>query len=86
MSKLTLLNNLKGHCNVTVFISKRPLVSKRLVGECRAWFKGLCTAPLCAEMITAMISGEPYPVQKDIIEALHPNRFLVDALRARRGA
>lgn len=39
--------------------------------------KGLCSSPLCAQLLAAMIAGEPYPVPADLTEALNPNRFTV---------
>ncbi|WP_040556427.1 bifunctional tRNA (5-methylaminomethyl-2-thiouridine)(34)-methyltransferase MnmD/FAD-dependent 5-carboxymethylaminomethyl-2-thiouridine(34) oxidoreductase MnmC [Reinekea blandensis] len=42
--------------------------------------KGLCTAPLCAQLLASMISGEPYPMPADLVDALNPNRFLVRQL------
>jgi tRNA 5-methylaminomethyl-2-thiouridine biosynthesis bifunctional protein len=39
--------------------------------------KGLLTAPLCAEIIAAMLAGEPLPVDAPLVRALDPNRFLL---------
>ena len=39
--------------------------------------KGLLTAPLCAEIIAAMLGGEPLPVDAGLAHALDPNRFLL---------
>ncbi|MEZ5917077.1 MAG: FAD-dependent 5-carboxymethylaminomethyl-2-thiouridine(34) oxidoreductase MnmC [Parvularculaceae bacterium] len=47
--------------------------------------RGLVTAPLCAALIAADISGAPSPVERDIAEALHPARFFIrDLKRARK--
>jgi len=42
--------------------------------------KALCSSHLCAKLLAAMISGEPYPLQKPIIQHLNPSRFLVRAI------
>ena len=42
--------------------------------------KGMLTAPLCGEIIAAMLEGEPLPVDAGLARALDPNRF---ALRQR---
>ncbi|MFN7113708.1 MAG: bifunctional tRNA (5-methylaminomethyl-2-thiouridine)(34)-methyltransferase MnmD/FAD-dependent 5-carboxymethylaminomethyl-2-thiouridine(34) oxidoreductase MnmC [Alphaproteobacteria bacterium] len=42
---------------------------------------GMTTAPLCGEMIAAMISDEPLPVPRDLAAALAPVRFLLRDLR-----
>lgn len=39
--------------------------------------KGLLTAPLCGEIIAAMLEGEPLPVDAGLARALDPNRFLL---------
>lgn len=46
--------------------------------------RGLVTAPLCAAMIAAEISGAPAPVASDIAEALHPARFYIRDLKRKR--
>ncbi len=43
--------------------------------------RGLVTAPLCAAMIMADLTGAPAPVERDIAEALHPARFFIRDLR-----
>jgi tRNA 5-methylaminomethyl-2-thiouridine biosynthesis bifunctional protein len=43
--------------------------------------RGLCTAPLAAEMLVAELCGEPLPVPNHISEFLHPNRFIIRNLR-----
>lgn len=39
--------------------------------------RGLSSAPLCAELIAAMIEGEPWPMPEHQALMLHPSRFLV---------
>lgn len=39
--------------------------------------KGMLTAPLCGEIIAAMLEGEPLPVDAGLARALDPNRFLL---------
>lgn len=43
--------------------------------------RGLVTAPLCAAMLAAEISGGPAAVETDIAEALHPARFFIRDLK-----
>ncbi len=43
--------------------------------------RGLVTAPLCAAMIVAEMTGAPSPVEDDIAEALHPARFFIRDLK-----
>ncbi len=43
--------------------------------------RGLVSCPLAAELIAAMIEGEPLPLPQDLLNALHPARFLVRRLR-----
>ncbi len=42
---------------------------------------GLVSSWLAAELIAAQLTGEPWPLPRDIAEALHPARFLVRHLR-----
>ncbi|HQR02688.1 MAG: bifunctional tRNA (5-methylaminomethyl-2-thiouridine)(34)-methyltransferase MnmD/FAD-dependent 5-carboxymethylaminomethyl-2-thiouridine(34) oxidoreductase MnmC [Proteobacteria bacterium] len=46
--------------------------------------RGLCWAPLAAELIASRIEHEPLPVERDLAVALDPGRFLLRA--ARRGS
>ncbi|WP_428243758.1 bifunctional tRNA (5-methylaminomethyl-2-thiouridine)(34)-methyltransferase MnmD/FAD-dependent 5-carboxymethylaminomethyl-2-thiouridine(34) oxidoreductase MnmC [Gynuella sp.] len=43
--------------------------------------RGLTSAPLCGEMIAAMICSEPLPVEIDIVDHLHPARFIIKQLK-----
>ena len=43
--------------------------------------RGLTTSGLCAELLAAIITGEPLPVQSSLYQAVHPARFLVRQLR-----
>jgi tRNA 5-methylaminomethyl-2-thiouridine biosynthesis bifunctional protein len=45
--------------------------------------RGLSYAPLAAELLAAMIEGEPLPLEHDLVNSLHPARFLVRELRKR---
>lgn len=42
--------------------------------------RGLCSAPLSAEILASQIFGEPFPVEDNVLNALHPNRFWVRPL------
>lgn len=46
--------------------------------------RGLVTAPLCAALIIAELTGAPLPVEHDIAEALHPARFFIRDLKRAR--
>lgn len=46
--------------------------------------RGLASAPLCAELIAAQISGDALPVSQAIYEALWPGRFLLRDMIRRR--
>ena len=46
--------------------------------------RGLTTAPLSAALLAAQIAGAPWPVARDVAEAVHPARFLARDLRKRR--
>lgn len=39
--------------------------------------RGLCTAPLLAEILTADLCGYPYPVDTQMLFNLAPNRFII---------
>ncbi|TCS35894.1 bifunctional tRNA (5-methylaminomethyl-2-thiouridine)(34)-methyltransferase MnmD/FAD-dependent 5-carboxymethylaminomethyl-2-thiouridine(34) oxidoreductase MnmC [Reinekea marinisedimentorum] len=47
--------------------------------------KGLCSAHYTAKILAALISGEPLPIQAELLNKLNPNRFEVRAmLRGKR--
>jgi len=39
--------------------------------------RGLTSTPLCAELLAALICGEPRPLPRDLIHALSPDRFAI---------
>lgn len=43
--------------------------------------RGLCSAPLCGELVASEICGEPLSLAADLLEALHPARYWVRRLR-----
>ncbi len=43
--------------------------------------RGLVWSALAAELITAQIEGEPWPVERELADAIDPARFLLRALR-----
>ena len=47
--------------------------------------RGLTSCFLSGELIAAMISGEPSPVEKDVTDYLNPARFIIRRLKRRRG-
>jgi tRNA 5-methylaminomethyl-2-thiouridine biosynthesis bifunctional protein len=44
--------------------------------------RGLVWAALCAELLASQIDGEPWPLERDLADALDPARYLLRALRA----
>jgi tRNA 5-methylaminomethyl-2-thiouridine biosynthesis bifunctional protein len=46
--------------------------------------RGLITAPLSGELVAAYLEGEPAPLPRGVMEALHPSRFLLRAIVRRR--
>lgn len=45
--------------------------------------RGVISAPLAAELLACHITGEPWPLERDLVTALHPARFLVRDLKRR---
>ncbi len=45
--------------------------------------RGSVSAPLAAELLACHITGEPWPLERDLVTALHPARFLVRELKRR---
>ncbi|HNH19318.1 MAG TPA: bifunctional tRNA (5-methylaminomethyl-2-thiouridine)(34)-methyltransferase MnmD/FAD-dependent 5-carboxymethylaminomethyl-2-thiouridine(34) oxidoreductase MnmC [Pseudomonadales bacterium] len=46
--------------------------------------RGFVQAPLCAELIAALVSGDSLPVESAVMTALNPARFAVRALKHRK--
>ncbi len=47
--------------------------------------RGLTSTPLCAELLAAQISGQPWPLASALAEAVAPGRFLIrDLIKGRR--
>jgi len=46
--------------------------------------RGVVSAPLAAELLAAHVTGAPWPLERDLVAALHPARFLVRELKRRR--
>lgn len=43
--------------------------------------RGICSAPLLAEILTAQLLDEPYPMNTELLEVLNPNRYWLRKLR-----
>jgi tRNA 5-methylaminomethyl-2-thiouridine biosynthesis bifunctional protein len=43
--------------------------------------RGFVTAPLMAELLACHITGDPWPLARDLVTALHPGRFLIRDLK-----
>lgn len=48
--------------------------------------RGLIGAPLAAEVIASEIAGEPLPLERELLDAVHPGRFMIRDLKRRRQA
>ncbi|PUY28787.1 FAD-dependent oxidoreductase, partial [Cronobacter sakazakii] len=48
--------------------------------------RGLCSAPLAAEILASQMSGEPLPLDGATLAALNPNRLWVRKLLKGRAA
>lgn len=46
--------------------------------------RGLAYTPLCAELLASLIANHPLPLSRDLIQALHPARFLIRDLGRNR--
>lgn len=46
--------------------------------------RGLTTTPLCSELLAAVITGEPLPMERSLYYKLHPARFLLKKLQQQR--
>ncbi|GAB7534528.1 bifunctional tRNA (5-methylaminomethyl-2-thiouridine)(34)-methyltransferase MnmD/FAD-dependent 5-carboxymethylaminomethyl-2-thiouridine(34) oxidoreductase MnmC [Burkholderia sp. 3C] len=46
--------------------------------------RGFIWAALCAELIASQLDGEPWPIERELAEAVDPARFLLRALRQGR--
>ncbi|WP_051234810.1 bifunctional tRNA (5-methylaminomethyl-2-thiouridine)(34)-methyltransferase MnmD/FAD-dependent 5-carboxymethylaminomethyl-2-thiouridine(34) oxidoreductase MnmC [Marinimicrobium agarilyticum] len=47
--------------------------------------RGLCYTPLSAELLAAHVTGEPMPLDNELVQALHPARFMIrDLMRNKR--
>lgn len=42
--------------------------------------KGLITGPICSEIVAASMLGEPFPVEKSLVDAVNPARFIIKNL------
>jgi tRNA 5-methylaminomethyl-2-thiouridine biosynthesis bifunctional protein len=45
--------------------------------------RGVVAAPVAAELLACQITGDPWPLERDLVTALHPARFLVRELKRR---
>ena len=45
--------------------------------HCGLGSRGLTTAALCAELIAAQVSGAPWPLEADLVDAIDPARWLL---------
>lgn len=47
--------------------------------------RGLCYTPLSAELLASHVTGEPMPLDNELVQALHPARFVIrDLMRNKR--
>ncbi len=52
--------------------------------HCGMGSRGLCYAPLTAELLASEIAGEIPPLERDLRLAMHPARFLIRDLKKNR--
>jgi tRNA 5-methylaminomethyl-2-thiouridine biosynthesis bifunctional protein len=52
-----------------------------LLGAFAYGSRGLVWAALGAELIASQLEGEPWPIERELAEAIDPARFLLRALR-----
>jgi tRNA 5-methylaminomethyl-2-thiouridine biosynthesis bifunctional protein len=52
--------------------------------HCGMGSRGLCYAPLTAELLASEIAGEMPPLERDLRLAMHPARFLIRDLKKNR--
>jgi tRNA 5-methylaminomethyl-2-thiouridine biosynthesis bifunctional protein len=62
-------------------ISRAHCPARRPLRAGGARLRGLCSAPLCGELVASEICGDPLPLAADLLEALHPARYWVRRLR-----
>lgn len=75
--------NLRNNARQT-FTNKAPFQPRLLVTTGHG-SRGLISAPLAGEIIACYLTGEPMPVSRELLTALHPSRFLVkDLIRRKR--
>ncbi|NRA61604.1 MAG: FAD-dependent 5-carboxymethylaminomethyl-2-thiouridine(34) oxidoreductase MnmC [Psychrobium sp.] len=43
--------------------------------------RGLCSAPLLAEILSCQLTGEPQPISQDLLNQLNPNRYWIKQLK-----
>lgn len=55
-----------------------------LYAHCGMGSRGLCYAPLTAEILAAEIAGEVPPLERELRLAMHPARFLIRDLKKKR--
>lgn len=59
------------------FIADEAPVQKGLYVLTGLGARGLCSAPLLADVLAAQLCDEPYPVDEDMLFHLSPNRFII---------
>ena len=81
----TLLDDYKGlRHDARRLVSKLGSYQPNLYVHCGMGSRGLCYAPLTAEILAAEIAGEIAPLERDLRLAMHPARFLIRDLKKKR--
>ena len=52
--------------------------------NCGMGSRGLSYAPLTAEILAAQIAGETPPLERELLNAMHPARFIIRDLKRSR--
>lgn len=58
------------------FVSEKDSVNDTLFLNTGMGSRGLIFSDLGARIIAAQVTGEPYPIEKDLLDAVNPARFL----------
>jgi tRNA 5-methylaminomethyl-2-thiouridine biosynthesis bifunctional protein len=70
--------------NARALINKRGTYLPGLYINVGHGSRGLTSAPLCANLLAALINGEPRPVSPKILKALSPARFIIRGLKRKQ--
>jgi tRNA 5-methylaminomethyl-2-thiouridine biosynthesis bifunctional protein len=70
--------------NARAKIDKTPHYQAGLFLNTAHGSNGMCSIPLCAEFLASLIEGESSPLDRSMMAALNPARFLIQDLKKQR--